>query len=104
MPAATTARCRSLLAIPSPLAILKGTGNITAAQAFVDHVLSKEGQETLVQRGNYVPARTDVDPPEGTPSADTVVKLAVDWDTLWENRQLLAERWAALVAIEETPR
>ena len=53
-----------MIVIPSPVAIIKGTANLPAAQAFVDFLLSKEGQAIVAASGT-LPVRTDVAvPPE----------------------------------------
>ncbi len=67
--------------IPSPIAIMKTTKNPDAAKAFVDFLLSKEVQELLVQY-KIIPARTDVKPPEGTPSVSDIPKIDIDWQKL----------------------
>lgn len=50
---------KEMLVIPSPAAIFKGTPNLKAAQAFVDFLLSKEGQEIIASTGT-LPIREDV--------------------------------------------
>jgi len=72
------------IAIPSPIAVMKASRNIAAATRFVDYILSREGQETLVRLGSLVPVRADVDPPPATDKADTILgkAMGVDWDAL----------------------
>jgi iron(III) transport system substrate-binding protein len=53
--------------VPSPIAITKDSRNIPAAQAFVDFILSREGQELMVAQG-IAPVRLDVKPPAGIPT------------------------------------
>ncbi|HOV37184.1 MAG TPA: ABC transporter substrate-binding protein [Spirochaetales bacterium] len=48
-----------MLVIPSPVAIFKGTPNLSAAQKFVDFLLSKEGQ-TIIANSYTLPSRADV--------------------------------------------
>ena len=50
---------KEMLVIPSPVAIFKGTPNLSAARKFVDFLLSKEGQ-TIVAASGTLPIRTDV--------------------------------------------
>ena len=45
-----------------PIAIIKNTKQLEASKAFVDYVLSKEGQEFLVKQ-EVIPVRGDVKPP-----------------------------------------
>jgi len=50
---------KEMLVVPSPIAIIKGTSNLKAAQKFIDFVLSKEGQEIVASSGT-LPIRNDV--------------------------------------------
>jgi iron(III) transport system substrate-binding protein len=82
--------------IPSPVAILNTTQNPDAAKVFVDYILSKDGQETMVELGNFIPVRPDVDPPEGAPSLGQINKLPTDWKAVQENRQATKDQWTAI--------
>jgi iron(III) transport system substrate-binding protein len=64
-------------AVTEPVAILRTTRNPEAARAFVDFLLSVEGQALAVRQG-YLPARRDVAPPPGFPRVDAVRILPVD--------------------------
>ena len=78
-----------MLVIPSPIAIFKGTQNLSAAQKFVDFVLSKEGQTIIANEGT-LPVRADVKVPERyplPPLADAM-KRAIPIDY----KQLMAEK------------
>jgi iron(III) transport system substrate-binding protein len=72
-----------VLAIPSPVAIFKGSPNLEAAKKFVDFLLSRQGQEIIVQEGT-LPVRSDVVVPAkfGLPSPDDAVKRAIKVDYL----------------------
>jgi iron(III) transport system substrate-binding protein len=67
-------------AVTEPVAILSTARNPEAAKAFIDFVLSREGQELAVGQG-YLPAHPDVTPPPGYPkrSAITVMPLDAAW-------------------------
>jgi iron(III) transport system substrate-binding protein len=82
--------------IPSPIAILKTTKNPAAAKAFLDFVLSKQGQETMVKLGFFIPVRADVTPPEGAPSLDKIKRLATDWKAVTRDRQATKDKWTEL--------
>ncbi|MCB8820367.1 ABC transporter substrate-binding protein [Microvirga rosea] len=64
-------------AVSEPVAILKGTRNPEAAKAFIDFLLSKEGQEIALKQG-YIPARGDVPLPAGYPPRDQIKVMAFD--------------------------
>jgi iron(III) transport system substrate-binding protein len=82
-----------VLAIPSPVAMFKGSPNLDAARKFVDFLLSKPGQEIIVQEGT-LPVRTDVVVPAkfGLPSPEEAVKRAIKVDYL----QMIAEKEATI--------
>lgn len=82
--------------IPSPVAIFKNSKNPEAAQVFVNYVLSKEGQQTLVELGNFIPVRPDVDPPAGAPRFDEIKRLPTDWKAVRAERQQVNERWVEI--------
>ncbi len=84
-----------VLSLPSPIAIGREARNPEAAKAFLDFILSAEGQQVLVDR-YFLPVRTDVDPPAGLPSPSEIVALDVDFEWLAENGGELRERFADL--------
>lgn len=70
-----------MLVIPSPAAIFKGTPNLSAAQKFIDFMLSKECQQVIAEEGT-LPVRSDVPMPEkfGMPSAGEAMERAIKID------------------------
>jgi len=64
-------------AVTEPVAILKTAKNVPAAKAFVDFLLSPEGQQLAADQG-YLAAHPDVAPPEGFPSRDTIKLMTFD--------------------------
>jgi iron(III) transport system substrate-binding protein len=61
--------------VTEPVAILRTAKNPTAARAFVDWVLSAEGQSFAASQG-YMPVRADVKPPETFPAREGVKVLS----------------------------
>jgi iron(III) transport system substrate-binding protein len=84
--------------IPSPVAIFKTSKNPDTAKVFVDYVLSKEGQATLVELGSFIPVRPDVDPPQGAPALDKIGKMSTNWVDVKTKRQESKDKWASLFA------
>lgn len=82
--------------IPSPVAIIKTSKNAEAAKAFVDHLLSKEGQASLVNLGNFIPVRADVPGPAGAPELAKIKRLPTDWQTVRAKRQETKDRFEAI--------
>ena len=64
-------------AVSEPVAILKDTKNPEAARAFVDFLLSKEGQELALNQG-YIAAHPAVALPAGYPSRDAIKVMPFD--------------------------
>ena len=81
--------------VTEPTAILRGTKNPEAARAFVDFLLSKDGQELAVSQG-YFPARKDVKPPPGFPDVASLEILPVDIGELEKRDELNKKRFAEL--------
>lgn len=63
--------------ITEPVAILKTTKNPTAAKAFVDFLLSKDGQELALKQG-YAPAHEQVALPPGFPPRNAIKLMPFD--------------------------
>jgi iron(III) transport system substrate-binding protein len=82
--------------IPSPIAVIKTAKNPEAAKAFVDFLLSKEGQASMVKLGNFIPIRSDVPGPAGTPALGQIKRLATDWRTVREKRQDTKDQFEAI--------
>ncbi len=81
--------------VASPLAIPAAAQNVEAARAFIDFIISQEGQQMMVSKF-FIPVRTDVDPPAGLPTAAEIVSLPIDYDWLAENDAQLRERFSEL--------
>src|SRR5437868_1048377 len=66
-----------LPAVTEPVAILKTTQNAAAARAFVDFILSDEGQKLAVSMG-YIPAKASVGMPAWYPPGMTIHLMPTD--------------------------
>lgn len=63
--------------VSEPVAILKSTKNPEAAKAFVDFLLSKEGQELALKQG-YLAAHPQVEQPAGFPARKDIKLMPFD--------------------------
>jgi iron(III) transport system substrate-binding protein len=81
--------------VTEPTAIIKSTKNPEAAKAFVNFLLSREGQELAVSQG-YFPARKDVKPPPGFPDVGSLKILPVDIGELLKHDEQNKKRFAEL--------
>jgi iron(III) transport system substrate-binding protein len=64
-------------AVTEPVAILKTANNVEAAQAFVDFLLSLEGQELAASQG-YLAAHPAVKTPKGFPDRSNIKLMALN--------------------------
>jgi iron(III) transport system substrate-binding protein len=80
------------ISVPSPIAIIKGTKNPNGSKAFVDYVLSKEGQEFLVKQ-EVIPVRDDVKPPPGQPSAKQIKFTPIPYEWAADNAASIREKF-----------
>lgn len=72
--------------ITEPVGIMSETDNKAAAEAFVDFVLSEEGQQLSAKVG-YTPVREGVEVPEGLRSAADLKVLSADTAELANSRE-----------------
>ncbi|HEY3425819.1 MAG TPA: ABC transporter substrate-binding protein [Negativicutes bacterium] len=72
--------------ITEPVGIAKTAQNVAAAQAFVDFVLSSEGQNLAVSLG-YLPVKAGVPVPPGRPSPESLKILYAPVKKLVEQRE-----------------
>lgn len=72
--------------ITEPVGILANTDNEKAAQAFVDFVLSEEGQQLASELG-YTPIREGIEAPEGLKTLDEMTVLEADAAELLKTRE-----------------
>ncbi len=82
--------------ITEPVAIFESSENREAAQAFVDFLVSQEGQE-LAASQNYVPIVPGVEPPEGAPSLEEIDTLEGDLQQLVADQDAAKERFNELL-------
>lgn len=65
--------------VSQPAGIFSDAENPEVANAFIDYLISEEGQTTAVEQ-SYLPVRSDVGVPEGAPSMDELELLDPDLD------------------------
>lgn len=67
--------------VSQPVGIFADSENVEASEAFVDFLVSAEGQKLAVEQ-SYLPVRSDVGTPEGAPELDDIAILAPDLETI----------------------
>lgn len=81
--------------ITEPVAIVSGTPNREAAEAFVDFLVSEAGQQLSADLG-YLPLSDSVEPPAGFTPLSTITVLHADAAELASGREADKERFAEL--------
>jgi iron(III) transport system substrate-binding protein len=84
-----------LPAVTEPVAILKTTQNPAAARAFVDFILSDEGQKLAVSMG-YIPAKTSVGMPAWYPPGAKIHLMPTDISKVVQTNSANLKRFSEL--------
>ncbi|HZP88762.1 MAG TPA: ABC transporter substrate-binding protein [Burkholderiales bacterium] len=84
-----------LPAVTEPVAILKTTQNAAAARAFVDFILSDDGQKLAVSMG-YIPARASVGMPAWYPAGRKIHIMPTDIAKVVQTNNANLKRFADL--------
>lgn len=83
--------------ITEPVGIMKNTEEEAAAKAFIDFILSEDGQKMQAEIG-YTPIREGITPPEGLKSIEDIEVLQAPLDEMLENRASDKEEFDQLYA------
>ncbi len=78
---------------PSPVAIVKNCKHPNNAKMFVDWVLSKRGQEVLMNASPRVPVRSDIKTIEGVPNPNKLDFINMDFMYWGEHRDEVLNEW-----------
>jgi iron(III) transport system substrate-binding protein len=84
-----------LPAVTEPVAILKTTQNAAAAKAFVDFILSDDGQKLAVAMG-YIPAKASVGMPSWLPPGTQIHLMPTDIRSVVQTNSANLKRFAEL--------
>jgi len=83
------------MCVTEPIGIVKGTQNEELAKAFVDFILSDDGQQATAEIG-YTPIKSGVSAPDGFKTVDEIKNLTYDINTLVETREADKEKFAEM--------
>lgn len=84
------------VAAVSPLFIPNTAPNLENAKAFIDLILSVEGQTFLSETGFLIPVRTDVPPPEGFPTAAEIMSLEIPYEYMAEQGPEIRQQFSEI--------
>jgi iron(III) transport system substrate-binding protein len=79
-------------AIPAPTAVIKGAPHPNAAKALAEFMISDTVQKLFPGEGIYA-ARSDVEPPAGSPPLDQIKLMAVDYDYIEKEAKSLKTKF-----------
>jgi iron(III) transport system substrate-binding protein len=79
-------------AIPAPTAVIKGAPHPNAAKALAEFMISDTVQKLFPGEGIYA-ARSDVEPPAGSPPLDQIKVLPVDYDYIEKESKSLKTKF-----------
>ncbi len=81
--------------VSQPVGIFANTEEEAASKAFVDFLVSAEGQELAVSQ-SYLPVRADVGTPEGAPAMDEITILSPELETIRASQDAAVEKFRTL--------
>ncbi|GAB3483502.1 ABC transporter substrate-binding protein [Marinomonas epiphytica] len=79
--------------VTEPVAIMKEAKNKEAAKRFVDFLLSKQGQQLVLDQG-YLPARSDMPVPTGFPARKDIRLMPFDAEKTLQNNEANKARFS----------
>jgi iron(III) transport system substrate-binding protein len=82
-------------AVTEPVAMLKTTQNPAAARAFIDFILSDEGQKLALSMG-YIPSRASIGAPSWLPPGTIIKLMPTDIGNVVQNNSANLKRFAEL--------
>lgn len=85
--------------VTEPVAIMSSAKNVEGAQKFVDFLLSKDGQDLVLDMG-YIPARNGMGVPEGFPARADIKLMAFDPATALKNAEANKVKFAEIFGAE----
>ena len=81
--------------VSQPVGIFADSENVEASQAFVDFLVSADGQKLAVEQ-SYLPVRSDVGTPEGAPDLEDIAILSPDLETVLSTQADAVETFRGL--------
>jgi iron(III) transport system substrate-binding protein len=89
---------KEILLIPSPIAILKDTRSLPAAQRFIDYMMSRDAQQIIANNGT-LPTRSDVTVPAkyNLPKVDVAMANGIKVDYI----KMINERETRIASFKE---
>jgi iron(III) transport system substrate-binding protein len=81
--------------VSQPVGIFASTDEQEASEAFVDYLVSEDGQ-TLAVEQSYLPVRNDVGTPEGAPEMDDIAILSPDLELISDTKTAAVARFNEL--------
>lgn len=87
------------LLVPTPVAIINGSANVTAAQAFVNYLYTPDAQRLFVQK-SYIPVMPGIPYPAGVPEVETLRVIQPNLSYIEQNRELIRRMFSEIFGIQ----
>lgn len=85
--------------VPTPVAIVNGTGNLPAAEAFVDYLYTPEAQRLFVER-SYIPVVPGIPLPAGAPALATIKIIRPNLAYIAQHREEIKKTFTDLFGVQ----
>jgi len=85
--------------IPTPVAIVKTTGNLAAAQAFVNYLYTPDAQRLFVQRA-YIPVLPGIPLPAGVPALSSIRIIQPNLAYIAQHREEIRQNVTQIFGIQ----
>lgn len=82
---------------PSPVAVVAGAPNTNAAQLLMHHMISKEGQQAIMDDIGAYSGRTDMPPLKGMPRLEELKLVEIDWVALQKEQAQVIDTYSKIL-------
>lgn len=97
LPIAITFPKEGVPVAPSPVGVVAGAPNPNAAQLFMHWMISKEGQQVMMDEVGAYTARTDLAPLTGMPKLEELKLMDVDWVALQAEQAQVVDKYSQIL-------
>lgn len=82
---------------PSPVAVVAGAPNPNAAQLLMHHMISRQGQQAIMDDIGAYSGRTDMPPLKGMPKLEELKLVEIDWAALQKEQAQVIDTYSKIL-------
>lgn len=82
---------------PSPVAVVAGAPNPNAAQLLMHYIISRDGQQLIMDDVGAYTARTDMPPLKGMPKLEELKLIDIDWVALQKEQSQVVDNYSKIL-------